>query len=193
MYILIHYLTFINCFIKLYINKIYVNLHMYIYILYSKAVRYLVVWNEMQTQPSTETTIRWCRLSFISLSRSFSFTHTLFPLLLSLFLFQSDYRPRNLIKLRLPSGALAKNQWAFTRQIKRTTASGYFYTANSNTQHTLHYILIMFGFDWFAWVYVYIMYIYIILYCIVWIMKRILEQKVVHRVTVHCCMYSSVY
>lgn len=101
-------------------------------------------------------------LSSISFSLILFHTHThFFPLLLSLFLFQSDYRPRNLIKLRLPSGALAKNQWAFTRQIKRTTASGYFYTANSNTQHTLHYILIMFGFDWFAWVYVCIMYIYI--------------------------------
>lgn len=132
----------------------------------------------MQTQLSTETTIRRCRLSFIHfLSRSLSLclfsisfslllfhTHTLSPTFtLSLFLFQLDYRPRNLIKLRLSSGALAKNQWAFTRQIKRTTASGYFYTANSNTQHTLHYILIMFGFDWFAWVYVYI---YIILYCL---------------------------
>lgn len=63
-----------------------------------------------------------------------SFIH---PLTLSLFLFQSDYRPRNLIKLRLPSGALAKNQGAFTRQIKRTTPPGTF-TPQTPT-HTTSY------------------------------------------------------
>lgn len=118
---------------------------------------------------------------------------------LSLSLFQSVHRPRNLIKPRLPAGPLAENQRAFTRQIKRTTASGYFYTANSTSYtyiyiiRTLHHIifLIMFGFDWFAWVYVCKLYIWIVLFA--HYETYLLEQKVIRRATVLHCIHIHIY
>lgn len=62
-------------------------------------------------------------------------------------LFQSVYRPQNLIKPRLPSGSLPQNQGAFIRQIKCTTASGYFYMTDSDTfsscARITHHILIL--------------------------------------------------